>query len=91
MEKETDLAQKFGVLVQQPSKYLGSYFKLRGKQTDLAQKFGLLVQQPSKYLCSYFKLRGKRILDFQDLIDKLNLKLQEWKAQLYPRQAGPHL
>ena len=41
-----------------------------------------LVQNPSKYLGINFKLRGNRVSDFQFLIDKLNSKLQGWKAKL---------
>lgn len=41
-----------------------------------------LVQIPSKYLGIDFKLRGKRVADFQFLVDKLNSKLQAWKAKL---------
>lgn len=46
-----------------------------------------LVQNPSKYLGLDFKLRGNRVADFQFLIDKLNSKLQGWKAKLLS-QAG---
>ena len=35
-----------------------------------------LVQEPSMYLGINFKLRGKRIADFQDLIDRVQKKLQ---------------
>ena len=46
-----------------------------------------LVQEPSKYLGIKFKLRGKRVSDFQDLIDRVQAKLQGWKAKLLS-QAG---
>ena len=46
-----------------------------------------LVQQPSKYLGMKFKLRGNRVADFQVLLDKLQAKLQGWKARLLS-QAG---
>lgn len=46
-----------------------------------------LVQNPSKYLGINFKLRGKRVADFQDIIDKVQGKLQGWKAKLLS-QAG---
>ena len=39
------------------------------------------------YLGINFKLRGKRIADFQDLIDRVQKKLQGWKAKLLS-QAG---
>ena len=46
-----------------------------------------LVQFPSKYLGINFKLKGKRVADFQFLVDKLQSKLQGWKAKLLS-QAG---
>ena len=46
-----------------------------------------LVQQPSKYLGMKFKLRRNRVADFQVLLDKLQAKLQGWKARLLS-QAG---
>ena len=41
-----------------------------------------LVQFPSKYLGINFKLKGKRVVDFQFLVDKVQSKLQGWKAKL---------
>ena len=41
-----------------------------------------LVQNTSKYLGINFKLRGKRIVDFHDLVDRMQAKLQGWKAKL---------
>ena len=41
-----------------------------------------LVQNPSKYLGQNFKLRGNKVADFQFLVDKLQSKLQGWKASL---------
>lgn len=46
-----------------------------------------LVLMPSKYLGTEFKLRGRRVRDFQDLIDKMQAKLQGWKARILS-QAG---
>ena len=46
-----------------------------------------LVQNPSKYLGQNFKLRGNRVADFQFLVNKLQSKLQGWKANLIS-QAG---
>ena len=46
-----------------------------------------LVPNPSKYLSLNFKLRGNRVADFQFLVEKLNSKLQGWKAKLLS-QAG---
>ena len=45
-----------------------------------------LIFQP-KYLGICFKLRGKRVEDFQDIIDRVQGKLQGWKAKLLS-QAG---
>ena len=41
-----------------------------------------LVQNPNKYLGQNYKLRGNRVADFQFLVDKLQSKLQGWKANL---------
>ena len=41
----------------------------------------------SKYLGVDFKLRGGRVADFQYLVEKLQSKLQGWKAKLLS-QAG---
>ena len=41
----------------------------------------------SKYLGVDFKLRGGRVTDFQYLVEKLQSKLQGWKAKLLS-QAG---
>ena len=41
-----------------------------------------LVQNPSKYLGINFKLRGRRVADFEDIIDRVQKKLQRWKAKL---------
>lgn len=41
-----------------------------------------LVQNPSKYLGINFKLRGRRVVDFQNIIDRVPNKLQRWKAKL---------
>ena len=41
-----------------------------------------LIQNPNKYLGINFKLTGNRVVDFQFLIEKLNSKLQGWKAKL---------
>ena len=41
-----------------------------------------LVQNPNKYLGKNFKLRGNKVADFQFLVDKLQSKLQGWKASL---------
>jgi len=46
-----------------------------------------LVQHPTKYLGISFKLRGRRVKDFQDIIDRVQGKLQCWKAKLLS-QAG---
>ena len=46
-----------------------------------------LVQNPTKYLGINFKLRVNRCADFQFLVDKLQSKLQRWKARLLS-QAG---
>lgn len=46
---------------------------------NLAQSLQVnLVLCPSKYLGINFKLRGKRVADFQDIIDKVQGKLQGW-------------
>lgn len=48
----------------------------------LAQELQVnLVKTPSKYLDINFKLRGKRIADFQFLMDRMQSKLQGWKAK----------
>ena len=60
----------------------------REDQDNLAQTLQVnLVQTPSKYLGLNFKLRGKRVGDFQVLVDRLQPKLQGWKAKLLS-QAG---
>ena len=41
-----------------------------------------LVQDPTKYLGMNFKMRGNRYVDFQFLVDKLQSRLQGWKARL---------
>ena len=46
-----------------------------------------LVQNLSKYLGLNFKLRGNRVAYFQFMVDKLQSKLQGWKANLLS-QAG---
>ena len=46
-----------------------------------------LERNPTKYLGINFKLRGKRVADFQDIIYKVQGKLQGWKAKLFS-QAG---
>lgn len=40
-----------------------------------------LVQNPSKYLGINFKLRGRRVADFEDIIDRVQKKLQRWEGQ----------
>lgn len=46
-------------------------------QENLASSLQVnLVQCPRKYLGLSFKLRGRRVIDFQDLIDKVQAKLQ---------------
>ena len=58
------------------------------EQEDLARQLYVnLVQHPSKYLGINFKLRGNRVVDFQFLVDKLQSKLEGWKANLLS-QAG---
>ena len=53
------------------------------EQEALAQTLNVnLIQNPSKYLGINFKLRGNKVADFQFLIEKLNSKLQGWKAKL---------
>ena len=53
------------------------------EQEDLARQLHVnLVQHPSKYLGINFKLRGNRVADFQFLVDKLQSKLEGWKANL---------
>ena len=60
----------------------------REDQDILAQTFPVnLVQTPSKYLGLNFRLRGKRVVDFQVPVDRLQSKLQGWKAKLLS-QAG---
>ena len=49
-----------------------------------------LVHNPSKYLGLNFKLKGNRIADFHFLVEKLQTKLQGWKARLLS-QAGEQL
>ena len=57
-------------------------------QESLAQTLQVnLVQNPTKYLGIHFKLKGNRCIDFQFLVDKLQAKLQSWKARLLS-QAG---
>ena len=58
------------------------------EQEDLARQLHVnLVQHPSKYLGINFNLRGNRVADFQFLVDKLQSKLEGWKANLLS-QAG---
>ena len=58
------------------------------EQKALAQTLKVnLIQNPSKYLGINFKLRGNKVADFQFLIEKLNSKLQGWKAK-FLSQAG---
>ena len=58
------------------------------KQEDLARQLHVnLVQHPSKYLGINFKLRGNRVANYQFLVDKLQSKLEGWKANLLS-QAG---
>ena len=53
------------------------------KQEDLARQLHVnLVQHPSKYLGINFKLRGNRVANYQFLVDKLQSKLEGWKANL---------
>nr|POE55350.1 hypothetical protein CFP56_60122 [Quercus suber] len=53
------------------------------KQEALARKLKVnLVHNPSKYLGLNFKLKGNRIADFHFLVEKLQSKLQGWKARL---------
>lgn len=40
------------------------------------------VQNTSKYIGINFKLMGKRIVDFHNLVDRMQAKLQGWKAKL---------
>ena len=52
-------------------------------QESLAQTLQVnLVQNPTKYLGMHFKLKGNRCTDFQFMVDKLQVKLQSWKARL---------
>ena len=46
-----------------------------------------LVQNPSRYLGLNFKLRGRIVADFEDLVERLQAKLQGWSAKLFS-QAG---
>ena len=55
----------------------------KDEQECLARQLNVnLVQNPSKYLGLNFKLRGNRVTNFQFLVDKLQSKLQGWKANL---------
>ena len=55
----------------------------KDEQECLARQLNVnLVRNPSKYLGLNFKLRGNRVTDFQFLVDKLQSKLQGWKANL---------
>ena len=52
-------------------------------QQSLAENLQVnLVLMPSKYLGAEFKLRGRRVMDFQDLVEKMQAKLQGWKARI---------
>lgn len=55
----------------------------QNEQVNIANSLQVnLVQHPSRYLGINFKLRGRRVCDFQDLVDKVQNKLQGWKARL---------
>ena len=57
-------------------------------QEALARKLKVnLVHNPTKYLGLEFKLKGNKIADFHFLVEKLQSKLQGWKARLLS-QAG---
>ena len=46
-------------------------------QESLAEALQVnLVHNPSKYLGLNFKLRGRRVVDFEDLVERLQTKLQ---------------
>ena len=52
-------------------------------QQSLAESLKVnIVLRPSKYLGTEFKLKGRRVMDFQDLVDKMQAKLQRWKARI---------
>ena len=60
----------------------------KDEQECLARQLQVnLVQNLSKYLGLNFKLRGNRVAYFQFMVDKLQSKLQGWKANLLS-QAG---
>ena len=55
----------------------------KDEQECLAKQLQVnLVQNPNKYLGLNFKLRGNSVAYFQFLVDKLQSKLQGWKANL---------
>ena len=55
----------------------------REDQEGLASQLDVnLVVNPSKYLEVNFKLRGGKVADFHYLGEKLQSKLQGWKAKL---------
>ena len=56
-------------------------------QKSLAKNLQVnLVQIPSKYLGTNFKLRRRRVIYFQDLVDKVQAKLQGWKVRIQSQE-----